>query len=220
MKITKIFIADDHPVFLFGLKSIIGLMNNCEIEEVASNGISALSIIEKSNPEIAILDIDMPGLSGLEVTKRIAKMQLSTKVIILTMHKDESIFNLAFDSGAIGYVLKDNTATDIVNCINSVIAGEIFVSPQIVKFFENRQEENYITELNLLNELTETEKKVLIEVSLNKSSLEIASLLHVSNKTIQNHRFNICKKMKLKGINSLLSYALLSKKCINLIFTE
>ena len=220
MAITRILIADDHPVFLFGLKSIIGSLECCEIENVASDGKTALNLLRETKPDIAILDIDMPGLNGIEVTKRLNKTKLTTKIIILTMHKDESIFNLAFDSGALGYVIKENAATDIVNCIKSVSNGDSFVSPQINSFYVNRRNESQSNDLKLIYNLTESEKVVLKEVSENKSSSEIASKLNVSNKTIQNHRFNICKKMNLEGVNSLLSYALLNKNTINLILSN
>jgi DNA-binding NarL/FixJ family response regulator len=176
-------------------------------------------MINESNHDIAILDVDMPGLNGIEVLKSLTKMKSSTKVIILTMHKDESIFNLAFDSGAKGYVIKDNAAIDILNCIDSVIKGDFFVSPQINSFKINREQSDNSSEFTLINSLTVSEKVVLKEVCENKSSTEIADKLNVSYKTIQNHRFNICKKMNLEGVNSLLSYALLNRSTINLILS-
>jgi DNA-binding NarL/FixJ family response regulator len=219
MSKTQILIADDHPVFLFGLKSIIGSIESCEVADVTSNGRDALNMINESNHDIAILDVDMPGLNGIEVLKSLTKMKSSTKVIILTMHKDESIFNLAFDSGAKGYVIKDNAAIDILNCIDSVIKGDFFVSPQINSFKINREQSDNSSEFTLINSLTVSEKVVLKEVCENKSSTEIADKLNVSHKTIQNHRFNICKKMNLEGVNSLLSYALLNRSTINLILS-
>ena len=220
MSKIKILIADDHPVFLFGLKSIIGSMESYEISEVTTNGRDALNLIVKNSPQIAILDIDMPGLNGIEILKMLAKMKLSTKVIILTMHKSESIFNLAFDFGAHGYVIKDNAAIDIVNCINAISKGDTFISPQINSFIVSRQNSSNSGELSLIKSLTDTEKLVLKEVSFNKSSTQIADEFNVSNKTIQNHRFNICKKLNLVGVNSLLSYALLNKSTLNLILTD
>jgi len=217
---TQILIADDHPVFLFGLKSIVSSITSCEVAHVVSNGRDALDLIHKNEPEIAILDIDMPGLNGIEVLKMVTKVDLTTKVIILTMHKDESIFNLAFDSGAYGYVIKDNAAIDIVNCIQTVSEGNTFVSPQISSYNIKRKSSNNSSDWTLINSLTDAEKVVLREVSENKSSTTIADKLNVSQKTIQNHRFNICKKMNLEGVNSLLSYALLNKSTINLILAE
>ena len=137
MALTKILIADDHPVFLFGLKTVISSLENCVIENVATDGKTAFSLVRDTKPDIAILDITMPGLNGIEVTRKLNKIKSATKVIILTMHKDESIFNLAFDLGAVGYVLKDNAATDIISCINSVSNGDTFVSPQINSFYVN-----------------------------------------------------------------------------------
>ena len=220
MALTKILIADDHPVFLFGLKTVISSLENCVIENVATDGKTAFSLVRDTKPDIAILDITMPGLNGIEVTRKLNKIKSATKVIILTMHKDESIFNLAFDLGAVGYVLKDNAATDIISCINSVSNGDTFVSPQINSFYVNRHSKKYTSDLSLINSLTDAEKNVLKEITESKSSIDIADKLNVSNKTIQNHRFNICKKLKLEGVNSLLSYALTNKNLINLILSK
>tara|TARA_B110000967_G_C18603318_1_gene420347 strand:- start:26 stop:688 length:663 start_codon:yes stop_codon:yes gene_type:complete len=220
MEQTKILIADDHPVFLFGLQSIINTIDNCVVVNVASDGVSALSLIRSTKPNIVILDIDMPGLNGIQVAKKVSKLKPPIKIVFLTMNKDESIFNLAFDSGAISYVIKDNAAIDIVRCIKSVSNGDFFVSPQINAYHLNRISSLKSTDFSLINRLTDTEKLVLKEVSENRSSLEIAVKLSITNKTVQNHRFNICKKMKLEGVNSLLSYALLNKQTIQLILPD
>ena len=159
MALTKILIADDHPVFLFGLKSVLGSLENCVIDNVATDGKTAFSLIRDTKPDIAILDITMPVLKGIEVTRKLNMIKSTTKVIILTMHKDESIFNLAFDLGAVGYVLKDNAATDIVSCINSVSNDKTFVSPQIDSFYVNRNSNSYPSDLSLIKTLEEKELK-------------------------------------------------------------
>lgn len=220
MSVVKILIADDHPIFLFGLKSIIESVNEMQVDYVVSDGASAFEMIKVNKPDIAILDIDMPGANGIEVTKKIKEMGLCSKVIILTMHKDEAIYNLAMDCGASGYVLKDNAATDIVNSIQTVIRGEFFISPHIIGHYNNRKEGSYTNIITSINGLTSSEKKVLKLIADNKSSNEIAEKLYVSSKTIQNHRFNICKKMELEGVNSLLSFSLKNKYIIDLFLAN
>jgi len=220
MSVLKILIADDHPIFLFGLKSIIESADNMQVDYVVSDGEHALEMISVNKPDVAILDIDMPGLNGIEVTRKVKELALDSKVIILTMHKDEAIFNLALDCGASGYVLKDNAATDIVNSIQTVVMGDCFISPHIIGFYKNRKEGRYNNIISSINGLTSSEKKVLKLIAENKSSNEIAVQLFVSSKTVQNHRFNICKKMELEGVNSLLSFSLQNKYIIDLFLTS
>lgn len=220
MSLTRILIADDHPIFLFGLKSIVESVDDMQVDYIVSDGTHAFEMISVNKPDIAILDIDMPGYNGIEVTKKVKELSIDTKVIILTMHKDEAIFNLALDCGAMGYVLKDNAATDIVNSIRAVNSGEYFISPHIIGFYNNRKEGKYHNVISLINCLTGAEKKVLKLIADNKSSNEIAEELYVTSKTVQNHRFNICKKMELEGVNSLLSFSLQNKYIIDLFLTQ
>ena len=214
MKTIKILIADDHPVFLFGLRAIINQMNDCFIVNIASDGKRAYKLICKIIPDLVILDIDMPHLNGIQIANKLGESHPRIKIVFLTVNKDESIFNFAFRSGARGYVLKDNAATDIVRCINTVFLGKIFISPQMRSFYNHMTTINS-TVFDLINRLTDTEKVVLHEVSKNKSSSDIASKLSITNKTVHNHRFNICKKMNLEGVNSLLTYSLLNKQTNN-----
>ena len=219
MKTIKILIADDHPVFLLGLRAIINQMDECFIVDIASDGKRAYKLICKIIPDLVILDIDMPYLNGIQIANKLGKSHPKIKIVFLTMNKDESIFNFAFRSGASGYVLKDNAATDIVTCINAVFLGKIFISPQMRSFY-NHMTTITSTVFDLINKLTNTEKVVLHEVSKNKSSSDIASKLSITNKTVHNHRFNICKKMNLEGVNSLLTYSLLNKQTIDLILLD
>ena len=219
MKKIKILIADDHPVFLFGLRAIINQMNDCFIVNIASDGKRAYKLICKIIPDLVILDIDMPHLNGIQIANKLGESHPRIKIVFLTVNKDESIFNFAFRSGARGYVLKDNAATDIVTCINAVFLGKIFISPQMRSFYNHMTTINS-TVFDLINRLTDTEKVVLHEVSKNKSSSDIASKLSITNKTVHNHRFNICKKMNLEGVNSLLTYSLLNKQTIDLILLD
>lgn len=216
MRLKKILLADDHPVFLFGLKSIIDNEKGMKVAHMLSNGKEALAKIKSSKPDIAILDVDMPGVNGIEIARRVKNTRLKTKIIILTMYKDEAIFNLAFDSGAVGYVLKDNASTDLLQGINIISAGGFFISPPIHSYYANRIDGNPTSIISNIKTLSHAEIKVLKLIAENKSSSEIAKELFLSVKTVQNHRFNICKKMELEGVNSLLAFSLQNKHLINL----
>lgn len=221
MNEIRIFAADDHPLYLKGLiHTIESSDNNMRVEHMAHTGQQALEMITINQPHISILDISMPGIDGLQISRKIKELNINSKVIILSMHKNEAIFNLALDSGASGYVIKDNTSTEIVDCIKSVHSGEVYISSLIKGFYLNRlkgQKNDMIQNISLL---TDTEKKVLKHICENKSSIDIAKKLFLSSKTIQNHRFSICKKLNLEGVNSLLSHALQNKYVIDLILAQ
>ena len=214
----KILIADDHLIFRNGLREIVkSQVKDCLVVE-AENGIEAYKLAEENTPNIAILDIDMPELNGLEVCKRIIDNQLPIKVIILTMYKNEEMFNSAMENGAMGYVLKDNSASDLNECINRVIAGKSFISPKISDYMDHY--DNYKNKKGEIKEglskLTNAELKTLKLVSDNFTSREIAEMLFVTQKTVENYRSRICKKLELDSRNnSLLKWVLDNKSILD-----
>ncbi len=135
----RIVIADDHPIFRRGLRSVIETDQKLKIVAEAEDGEAALEQIQILQPEIAILDMEMPNRDGFEVMQEIQEKKLPVAVIFLTMHKDERFFNAALDQGAKGYVLKDSAATDIIASIKTVAAGQNFISPQLSTYLLNRR---------------------------------------------------------------------------------
>lgn len=202
----KLLIADDHPIFRKGLKDILeNSFSSVSIIECES-GNATLETIRKEVPDVAILDIDMPEMNGLEICQKIYSESLPTKIIILTMYKEEEMFNKAFLTGASGYVVKDNSVIEIVECIKEVMLGKKFIGPALQTFFNKFKEADKRKEKirDLLNTLTQAELKTLKLVSQNRSSKEIAELLFVSVKTIENYRSRICKKLELDPRNNSL----------------
>lgn len=204
----NILIADDHPIFRRGLKDLIEESNSDYIICEAENGQEAVDVVKKNNSEVAILDLDMPHLNGLQAAQACLKFNSSIKIIILTMYKDEHLFNQAIDIGILGYVLKENAVTEILNAINSVASGQHYISPAISNFVINRGRnvENKNSESGS-SRLTETERNILKLISESKTSREIADTLFVSIKTIEKHRFNICSKLNIHGTHALIKYA-------------
>ncbi len=204
----KIVIADDHSLIRQGLRQVLESGTEFEILE-AENGKKALELIQDEKPEIAVLDIEMPEMTGFDVAKAVQEGSLPVNLIFLTMFKDESIFNKAMDMGVKGYVLKENTVTEIIKCIQSVLDGNYYLSPAISDFLvrRNLKPVEDLSNLDDLYQLTATERKVLKYVGAMKTSQEIADTLYVSIKTIQNHRNNICNKLGLKGAHALLKFA-------------
>ncbi len=208
-KIT-ILIADDHPIFRKGLISIIEKDDLYSISGEVSNGKEALEYIQKNQPDVAIIDIDMPLLSGIEVVKELKKSSFNTKIVFITMHKDESLFNSAMDLGVKAYILKDSIADDLLDCIKTVYNNEYFISPKISGYLVKRNE-FFQKKAKHLDLLSKTEKEILRLLSQNKTSKDIANVLCRDVRTIETHRNNICAKLGLKGHNALLLYSIQNK---------
>jgi DNA-binding NarL/FixJ family response regulator len=211
-KIT-IIIADDHPIMRSGLRQMIEAYLEYTIIGDASDGERALALIEEKKPDVALLDIAMPHLTGLQIAKIVQERGLSTKIAILTMSADEVIFNEAMDLGVLGYVLKENASSEVLNSIRTVAEGQYYISPSISGLLMKRSQkrETAFNAFPGLADLTPTEVRVLKLIAGNKTSKEIAYDLSISPKTVENHRANISAKLKLSGNNSLLRFALENK---------
>jgi len=214
--LTTILIADDHPVFRRGLRMIISTDPLFNVLDEAADGAQALARIRELQPDVALLDINMPRQSGIEVARAVQLESLSTSIVFLTMHRDEATFNTALDLGASGYLLKESAVEEIVACLKAVAAGEKFVSPQLSTFLINRgsRARALQTQKPTLNDLTPTELRVLKLISEQKTTREIANLLFISPRTVERHRENICAKLELHGSNALLKFALENKQMI------
>lgn len=212
MEKIKLVIADDHHIFRKGILSIVSEDTGIEVTGEASNGDDALRLITEINPDIAILDIDMPGLSGLDVARKVKAQKLATKIVILTIHKDKEYFDEALELDIKAYVLKESIANDLLDCIKRVSAGEYYISSAISGYLveKNRSAAKH----NGIEKLTNSEREILKLISQNKTSSQIAAELFRSVRTIENHRNNICNKLGLKGPHALLLFAIQHKSII------
>jgi DNA-binding NarL/FixJ family response regulator len=206
----RVLIADDHPIFRKGLLLAIGAERDIEIIGEAGDGQQALHLTEKLKPDVIVLDIEMPGLNGLQVAEEIIRRHLSIQVTFLTMYKEEDMFNAAMDIGVKGYVLKESAVSDIVEAIKTVASGRYYISPSISEYLINRSHHSrsLLKKKPQLEYLTATERKVLRLVSENKTSKEIGENLNISYRTVENHRTNICNKLEIHGSHSLLKFAI------------
>ena len=202
----KLLIADDHPIFGKGLKDILeSSFPKIQIIE-CKNGREALEAIKKEKPNISILDINMPELNGIEVSTIVTKEKLSTRIVILTMYRDREMVKKAMDSGAYSYILKDFAANEIIDCIEKVSQNEKYIGPELQAYYSDfvEADKKKIELLFLLKNLSQAELKTLKLVSQNKSTKEIAELLFLSEKTIENYRSKICQKLELPPRNNSL----------------
>lgn len=199
----RILIADDHPFTLMGTKGFVESLGY-KVEDICSNGITALNLINTHQPNIAILDINMPGIDGLEVLEKVYRQKLKTKIILLTMHKEMTVFKKANQFEVSGYILKENAQEELQLCLESVKKGNQYVS----KNLENDLLIDNSSENDVLNRLTFTEKKILELIAQQKTSKQIAEMLFISEKTVEGHRTNIINKLELpKEKNVLLIWA-------------
>jgi DNA-binding NarL/FixJ family response regulator len=203
MKHTVI-IADDHSTFRKGLVEMLGEISDIEIVAELSDGLQAYQSIVANRPDLAILDIEMPGLTGLDICRKVMSEKSSTKFIVITMHKDKNFFNDAMSIGVMGYLLKDNAIAELIKCVETVLKGERLVSPGI----ENQLAFTQQNDLPGLAHLTATEKVILKLIAETKTANEIAQLLFVSPRTVEDHCSNMAKKLCLEGNDPLEEFAL------------
>ncbi len=208
-------IADDHPIFRSGLKALlVNAYPDAKINEFA-DGEEAGKFITEHAPQMAFLDIDMPRKNGLELTRELAAAS-TTRLVILTMYNDGEMLRKAMDSGAHAYLVKDNTSDELVACINAVMRGENYVARSLRRSPKIQRElREYQSIIKKLETLTAAELKTLQLVGKKHSSKAIADLLFVSNKSVENYRSRICKKLELNARNnSLLIWVLEHKNII------
>lgn len=200
----KILIADDHPFTLQGTKSFVESYGY-KVMDTCSNGISAFNLITLHAPDVAILDINMPGQDGLDVAKKVQENKLKTKVILLTMHKEMTIFKKANEYGIYGYILKEHAHTELEKCLEEVKKGKRYVS----KFLIDDLISDKIDATNELSKLTLSERKIVELIAQQKTSKQIAELLFLSERTVEGHRSNVIEKLGLaKEKNTLLKWAI------------
>lgn len=211
-------IADDHPIVRHGLRLSLAKEESIELVAETGDGEDALRLIEQIRPDIAVLDIGMPSLNGLEVAKRIFSLGMQTKVIFLTLHKDEDYFRAAMDAGADGYLLKDNATEEIVAGVEAIVAGRSYVSSAMARHLSKpaiRDADSPWSKIEAL--LSPAELQILKLIALGKSSKEIGIALSLSYRTIENTRTNMCRKLAIEGTNALLRFALEHRNylCVN-----
>jgi two-component system, NarL family, response regulator DegU len=202
----KVLIVDDHPLFRHGLRQVIEADPRFEL--IAETGDGTIALQQK--PDVAVLDVNLPGLSGLEIARKLHGKRLPTRLIILTMHKEEETFNRAVELGAKGFVLKENAVGDILDGLAAVAKGEHYLSPSISGYLVRRRgrAETLAAKKPGLEDLTKAERRILKLIAEKRTSKEIAAELFISPRTVEAHRANICEKLELRGSHSLLQFAL------------
>lgn len=204
-----IIIADDHPIVRQGLRQAIERKEDLKILAEAGDGKTALELIAKLQPQVVILDVDMPMLDGFGVAREVKRQRPQTEIIFLTFHSEENYLNEALELGAKGYLLKDSAITDIVLCLRAVTNGQNYISPTLTTHLINRTRKTETA--SDLETLSPTERQILKFLADYKTSKEIAGELHISPHTVNTHRSNIALKLNLRGSHALMKFALDNK---------
>jgi two-component system response regulator NreC len=210
---VRILLADDHGIVRQGLRSVLSRDPTFEIVGEAANGREAVLLAESLDPHIAIMDIVMPELSGIEATAQIVKHNPNICVIVLSMHSDETYLLRALNAGAKGYLLKDAAEVDLVRAVHSVSRGKPFFSPEITQvlledYMRFLQQRNLQDSYELL---TDREKEVLQLLAHSKSNKEVAVALDLSTNTVESHRNSLMKKLNLHNTAEIVLYAVRKK---------
>ncbi len=209
----RILIADDHPIVRRGLRQVIESDPGLKIVAEAADGETALAQVKESKPNIAVLDLDMPKLDGFAVAREIRKTRLPIEIIFLTIHGAEDLFHAAMDLGAKGYILKESALAEIVQGLRTVAVGQHYLTPSLTQYLldRHRRTDSLAQSVPAVNDLSQSERRILRAIADYRSSKSIASELCIHFRTVENHRTAICRKLGLHGSNSLLKFALQHK---------
>jgi DNA-binding NarL/FixJ family response regulator len=205
--LITILLADDHPIFRGGLREVLGGDPSLTVVADVGEGAAALAAIERLSPDIAILDIDMPGANGLDVARAVRNAGGATRIVLLTMHDGADLLTRALDLGVAGYVLKDGAAAEILACVHMVASGQVYITPSMAGHLVKRRADARAAG-NPFSALSPAELRVVALVADGRSTKEIATALSLSAKTVEHHRTHACEKLGLRGPNALIRYVM------------
>jgi len=209
VKTLRVLLADDHNLIRAGLRLVVSQQPDCTVVGEASNGREAVAMANSLKPDVAVLDIGMPDLNGIEACRQIRESLPGTQVVMLSMHSDESYVLRALKSGARAYLLKDSAEADLARAIHAVSEGKSFFSPAVGKVLL----EDYMRKLQRTGAedsyelLSPREREVLQLVAEGKSSKEISTLLNLSVYTVETHRAKLMQKLNLRSVPEVILYA-------------
>jgi len=208
---TKILIADDHDVIREGIKNILRNQKAYEVVAEAADGEEALAKVKEFKPDILLLDISMPKISGLEVITRIHHFSPKTKVIIITVHKASAYITKALKAGVKGYLHKENAAEDLLPTLRKVVDGKVYLSSAVSDYLVEKVKDKAPEEALKKELLTSREEEILRLVVEGKTAKQIADALFISQRTVENYKNILLKKLNLHKTSDLIKYAIKHK---------
>jgi two-component system response regulator NreC len=208
LSLTTIVLADDHQVVRQGLRALLEAEPTFTIVGQASDGLQAINLVTTLKPCVLVVDLMMPGLGGLEVTRQVTKHQPDIRVVILSMHASEAYVLEALRNGAAAYVLKNASADDLVRAVHEVSGGRRYLSPPLSERAIEAYSEKTVTSVDRYETLTTREREVLQLAAEGNSHLAIATRLGISPRTAEVHRANLMRKLELRNQTDLIRYAI------------
>ncbi|MBI3781868.1 MAG: response regulator transcription factor [Deltaproteobacteria bacterium] len=204
---TSVLLVEDHTVVRQGLRRILENDPSIEIVAEVGDGREAIAVAQRLSPQIAIVDISLPALNGVEVTRHLAKVAPDTRVLILSMHADEAYVRQSLKAGAKGYLLKDADDQDLIRAVSALSSGASYFSPQVSKLLLDGFVHDTPAADDELSVLSDREREVLQLIAEGKSNKEVAQLLNLSVSTVESHRKHIMEKLDLHNTASVVRFA-------------
>ena len=206
----RVILADDHALVRRGLKLILEESPNLEIAAEVRDGLELLSVLQKINPDLIVLDVSMPNLRGIEAIPEIRRIRPNAKVLMLTMHKEEDYLYQAISAGANGYLLKEDAEKELFSAIEHIKNGKMYISPGLAdqsmqNWARMRRGED---DAQHVESLTVREREILKLIAEGKSNKEIGDLLFISVRTVERHRANMMSKLNIRKTAELVQYAM------------
>lgn len=208
---VNIVIADDHDVIREGIKNILKGHDEYQVVAEAANGEEALEKVEETKPDVLLLDISMPKMSGLDAIKEVKRISPQTKILIITVYKAYAYTMKAFEVGANGYLSKEKAAEELLPALAKVMQGKVYLTPSVSSYLVEKAIDKQAAQLSDKEFLTKREREILHLVGEGKTAKEIAGLLYISPRTVENYKNNLLKKLDLHRTSDLIKYAIKHK---------
>lgn len=204
---VDLVLADDHGVLRGGLRALLNAEDDLKVIGEAASGDEALRLVPELQPDIVLLDLNMPGPGGIEVTRRLRELVPETRVLVLTVHEDEGLLREAIDSGASGYIIKRAVESELINAIRAVARGEMYIHPSMTRALLNKPTRREQAPSGAQESLTPRETDVLRLIVLGYTNRQAAEELGLSVRTVETHRANLMGKLGLKSRVELVRWA-------------
>ncbi len=204
----RVLLADDHALVRQGIRSLLETLDDIEVVGEVSDGRQALELSKTTHPDIAFMDITMPGLNGLEAVTRMKKECPGTRVVMLSMHAGEEYFQQALDSGAAGYLLKDADRMELELAIRTVMRGDTYLTPTVAKYAVEAYRQRKDGDQGPLASLSSRQKEILQLIAEGYANKEIAQRLELSPRTVETHRAELMERLNIRDVPGLVKIAL------------
>ena len=208
MKKIRVLLADDHTLVRAGIRTLLETIEDLEVVAECGDGLEALELISRHRPDVALLDIGMPGMNGIEIARQSGRTSPKTKIVILSMHDDKTHVTQAIRAGVAGYLLKGAAVAELPLAIKAVMAGETYLTPKVSRHLVDGFLHDEGSEADPLEGLPRRQREILQLIAEGRSTKEIAGLFEVSVKTIETHRARLMERLDIHDVPGLVRFAI------------